>query len=198
MVPAFFISLASFISLFPAMIEIPVSDKLFLKQLQPADAPHVYQQLDISRKQLRRYLPWVDYNTKEEHSLRFIEMMMRKTEEQEAFALGIWYDHQFCGVIDLHNWDHQIQKAEIGYWLGASFQGKGIATAATKALISYAFRHLHINKIEIRFVLQNEQSARIPIKLGFCREGVLRDSAKLHGQFVDMVVMGVLKEDWHF
>ncbi|RAJ85442.1 ribosomal-protein-serine acetyltransferase [Chitinophaga dinghuensis] len=180
------------------MIEIPVNETLFLKQLQPEDAPHVYQQLEVSRKQLRRFLPWVDYNTKEEHSLRFIELMKRKTEEQEALALGIWSNHTFCGVIDLHNWDHQLQKAEIGYWVGAAFQGKGIATAASKALISYAFQRLHIHKIEIRFVLQNEQSGRIPIKLGFCREGVLRANAKLHGQFVDMVVMGVLKEDWHF
>ena len=193
-VPAFFVCLILFI---PAMIEIPVNEKLFLRQLQPQDAPLIYHQLDISRKNLRKFLPWVDYNTNEEHSLRFIEMMTRKTEEQEALALGIWYENNCCGVIDLHNWEHQIQKAEIGYWLGAAFQGKGIATAAAKALISFAFTKLKLNKIEIRFVMQNEKSGRIPIRLGFSKEGILRDSAKLHGQFVDMVVMGILREDWH-
>ncbi|WP_143309342.1 GNAT family N-acetyltransferase [Chitinophaga vietnamensis] len=180
------------------MFEIPVSETIYLKQLQPQDAPLVFKQLDESRKHLRKFLPWVDYNTNEEHSLRFIQLMKRKTEEQEAVAFGIWSNRQFCGVIDLHEWDHQLQKAEIGYWIGESFQGQGIATAACKALINFAFKKLRLNKVEIRFVLQNERSGQIPIKLGFSKEGILRHSAKLHGQYVDMVVMGVLRQDWKY
>ncbi|MBC9910977.1 GNAT family N-acetyltransferase [Chitinophaga varians] len=178
------------------MLDIPVNQDIYLRQLTMQDAPLVYKQLDASRKNLRKFLPWVDYNTNEEHSARFIQMMQRKAEEQEAIALGIWYQHHLCGVMDLHGWDHQVQKAEIGYWIGESFQGKGIATAACRALITYAFKKLRLNKIEIRFVLQNERSGQIPIKLGFTREGILRHNAKLHGQFVDMVVMGVLRQDW--
>lgn len=180
------------------MIELPVNDEIYLKQLQPLDAPALYQQLDVSRKHLRKFLPWVDYNTKEEHSRRFIEMMQRKAEEQEAVAFGIWYHNAFCGVIDIHSWDRELHIAEIGYWVGTAFQGKGIATAAAKAVVSFAFKQLHLNKIEIRFVMQNERSGQIPIKLGFCKEGVLRSSAKLHGQLVDMVVMGILREDWPY
>ncbi|MGF6845471.1 ribosomal-protein-serine acetyltransferase [Chitinophaga sp. W3I9] len=180
------------------MFEITVNENIYLRQLQVQDAPLVYKQLDASRKSLRRFLPWVDYNTNEEHSLRFIQLMLRKAEEQEAIALGVWYKEQFCGVIDLHGWDHQLQKAEIGYWIGEEFQRKGIATAACKGLISFAFKKLHLNKIEIRFVLQNERSGQIPIRLGFAKEGILRHSAKLHGQYVDMVVMGVLRQDWKY
>lgn len=132
----------------------------------------------------------------EEHSLRFIELMLRKADEQEAIAFGIWYQEQLCGVTDLHGWDQALQKAEIGYWLSEQWQGKGIATASCRALVSYAFNTLRMNKIEIRFVLQNERSARIPVKLGFVKEGVIRQSMKLHGQYADMVVMGMLRQDW--
>ncbi|MGX5818127.1 GNAT family N-acetyltransferase [Chitinophaga lutea] len=178
------------------MLELPVNDALRLLQLQPAHAPALYALINASRKNLRKFLPWVDYNTNEEHSLRFIELMLRKTDEQDAVAFGIWENGRLCGVIDLHGWDHPLQKAEIGYWLGDGEQGKGIATAACKTIIQYAFSQLRLNKVEIRFVLQNEKSAKIPIKLGFTKEGILRQSAKLHGQYVDMVVMGMLRQDW--
>lgn len=180
------------------MLELSVNESLILRQLQPEHAPALYQQMDTSRKSLRRFLPWVDYNTHSDHTLRFIEMMLRKTEEQEAIALGIWHQDQLGGVVDLHNWDHQLEKAEIGYWLGEKFRGKGIAVNACKALISFAFESLRLNKLEIRFALQNERSAQIPIRLGFAKEGILRHSAKLHGQYVDTVVMGILKQDWKY
>jgi len=182
----------------PDMLELRVNELITLRQLQPADAVPLYKQIDASRKSLRKFLPWVDYNTNEEHSVRFIQLMQRKAEEQEAMALGIWYQQQLCGVMDLHGWDHLLQKAEIGYWVSEAFQRKGIATASCRALITFAFKKLRLNKIEIRFVLQNERSAQIPIRLGFTKEGILRHSAKLHGQYVDMVVMGVLREDWKF
>lgn len=180
------------------MLKITVNEDVVLKQLEDQDAPLLYQQIDASRKQLRKFLPWVDLNTNASHSLRFIQMMVRKAEDQEAIALGIWYKDELCGVIDVHDWNHDLQIAEIGYWLGTAFQGKGIVTASTKELISYAFKHLNLNKIEIRFALQNQKSGQIPIRLGFAREGILRHSAKLHGQYTDMVVMGILKTDWKY
>lgn len=180
------------------MLELPVNDTVLLRQLQPEHAPALFLLVDASRKQLRKYLPWVDYNTSEEHSLRFIELMVRKAEEQDAIAFGIWHSGQLCGVIDLHDWDHALQKAEIGYWLTEPYQGKGIVTNSCRALINYAFAALRLNKVEIRFVLQNEKSAQIPIKLGFSKEGILRQSAKLHGHYVDMVVMGMLRHDWKY
>lgn len=180
------------------MLELAVDDHIILRQLQPENAPVLYRTLDTSRKALRRFLPWVDYNTNEDHSLRFIEMMLRKAEDQEAIAFGIWYNGQLSGVLDLHCWDHLLQKAEIGYWLAEHCRGKGIAVACCKVLISFAFENLKLNKVEIRFALENDRSARIPIKLGFTKEGILRHNARLHGQFVDMVVMGMLRNDWKY
>ncbi|RPE13578.1 N-acetyltransferase [Chitinophaga lutea] len=180
------------------MLELLVNDTTSLRQLQPAHAPALFQLVNLSRKHLRKFLPWVDYNTTEEHSLRFIELMLRKANEQTAVAFGIWHNNELCGVIDLHDWDHALQKAEIGYWLAEACQGKGIVTSCCKVLIGYAFAALRLNKVEVRFVLQNDKSAQIPIKLGFAKEGVLRQSAKLHGQYVDMVVMGMLRKDWKY
>lgn len=180
------------------MLELTVNNTTSLRQLQAEHAPALFLLINSSRKSLRRFLPWVDYNTTEEHSLRFIELMLRKADEQEAVAFGIWHKDELCGVIDLHGWDHTLQKAEIGYWIVETHQGKGLVTDSCKALVGYAFSALRLNKVEVRFALQNEKSAQIPIKLGFSKEGVLRQSAKLHGQYVDTVVMGMLRKDWKY
>lgn len=180
------------------MLELNVNEHTKLRQLAVEHASALFQLIHTSRKSLRRYLPWVDYNTTEEHSVRFIELMLRKADEEEAIAFGIWYNDVLCGVIDLHEWDHVLQKAEIGYWLDPGHQGKGIALSSCKTLVGYAFAALRLNKVEIRFVLQNDKSAQIPIKLGFTKEGILRQSAKLHGHYVDMVVMGMLRKDWKY
>ena len=180
------------------MLELPVNDTTILRQLQPENAPQLFLLINQCRKTLRKFLPWVDYNTTEEHSLRFIELMKRKADEQDAIAFGIWHKGELCGVIDLHGWDHLLSKAEIGYWIATEMQGKGIVTESCKTLIGYAFSAMRLNKVEIRFVLQNEKSSQIPIKLGFAKEGILRQSAKLHGQYVDMVVMGMLRKDWKY
>lgn len=180
------------------MLELNANDQTKLRQLQPEHASALFQLIHTSRKSLRRYLPWVDYNTTEEHSLRFIELMLRKADSEEAIAFGMWHNKTLCGVIDLHEWDHSLQKAEIGYWLAPDHQGKGIAITSCKTLISYAFAAMRCNKIEIRFALENHKSAQIPIKLGFVKEGILRQSAKLHGQYIDTVVMGMLRKDWKY
>lgn len=178
------------------MINIYISEQLELKQLELKDAPALFALIDRSRKSLRRFLPWVDYNTKLQHSENFIKTMLRKADELSDFAFGIWYDKQLCGVIDLHDWSKILQIAEIGYWIDNEFTGKGIARASCKALLDYAFTELKLNKVEIRFALENVRSAKIPIKLGFRREGTIRECAKLHGTYIDIVVMGMLKKDW--
>lgn len=97
------------------MLELHVNEQTKLRQLQVEHAPVLFRLIHASRKNLRRFLPWVDYNTTEEHSLRFIELMQRKADEEDAVAFGIWHNDVLCGVIDLHGWDHVLQKAEIGY-----------------------------------------------------------------------------------
>ncbi|RAJ01501.1 ribosomal-protein-serine acetyltransferase [Chitinophaga skermanii] len=178
------------------MVSIVINDHIYLQQLKSNDAGMLFDLVQSSRKTLRRFLPWVDYNTKPEHSQRFIELMLRKADQQEAIAFGMWYNGALCGVMDLHEWDPILQKAEIGYWIADQFSGKGIVSVCCSGLLDYAYATMRLNKVEIRFALENKKSGRIPIKLGFRKEGILRQSAKLHGQLVDMVVMGMLREDW--
>jgi hypothetical protein len=79
---------------------------------------------------------------------------------------------KLVGDIGYHPIDWADRKAEIGYWLGESFQGKGLMTEACKTLITYAFAELGLNKVEIHCAAENIRSCAIPKRLGFTQEGI--------------------------
>lgn len=85
----------------------------------------------------------------------------------------------------------------IGYWLGEKYQGKGIMTKACKALIQYCFEELNLERIEIRVATENIKSQAIPERLGFQKEGCLRNAEVLYDQYIDLYVYGLLKKEFN-
>lgn len=75
--------------------------------------------------------------------------------------------------------------AEIGYWLGEEFWGKGIATEAVKAVTAYGIRQFRLTRVFASVFASNLASARVLEKAGFSLEGRLRRSAVKDGQIVD-------------
>ncbi len=87
-------------------------------------------------------------------------------------------------------------RAEISSWMGASFRKQGIATEACRALISYAFDKLSIEKIFAFYAADQADISRIWKKLGMRKEGTLRKHIKRGKQRVDVDVFGLLGEEY--
>jgi ribosomal-protein-serine acetyltransferase len=100
-------------------------------------------------------------------------------------------------MIGLHDIDWVNRKTEIGYWISQEYQGLGIISRSCRALISYTFEHLKLHRLEIQCAKQNLASRRIPEKLGFQQEALLRESIFLHGEFSDLILYGLLASQWH-
>ena len=122
--------------------------------------------------------------------------MRESHENNNGFGCLIRYRGQVAGTIGCHALGHLNHSAEIGYWLGKAFEGKGIMTRACKALVSYAFKDLQMNRIQIRCATGNVRSCAIPQRLGFTREGVMRQSEWLYDHFVDLVLYSMLADEW--
>jgi ribosomal-protein-serine acetyltransferase len=84
----------------------------------------------------------------------------------------------------------------MGYSLGAEHQGRGIVTACMRVLIHYTFDELKLNRVELRCAAENLKSRAVAERLGFTREGELRESWLIHGSFVGKVVYGMLASEW--
>ena len=92
--------------------------------------------------------------------------------------------------------DVERRSAEIGYWLGAPFRGRGVGTRVIRLLVRWTFlTHPDLHRLEARVYAWNPASRRALEKAGFRHEGTLRDGAWKDGAFVDYEVFGRLRTD---
>lgn len=173
-----------------------IDDQLDLRLLQPYNDQELFALIDANRDHLKEWLPWLDYNVKVEDSLGFIERSLKEYAEGLCINCGIWYEDKLVGLISLMSIDKGNRKAEIGYWLGQEAESKGLMTKANSALIDYAFGPLNLNRITIRCATGNNKSRAIPKRLGFTKEGCMKESEWLYDHFVDHVIYGMTASQW--
>ena len=178
------------------MVSIIIDDELLLRTLQPADAQELFTLVHASREHLRPWLPWVDVTTDAGHSMQFIHQSIVNQNNQSGMALGIVYKGRLIGSMGMHNWDHALKKAQLGYWIAKEYQGRGVISACLKGFIGFLFGKVGLNKIEIQFIVSNKRSAAVAERLGFKVEGILRQSYILNGNYHDIAVTGMLKTEW--
>ena len=102
---------------------------------------------------------------------------------------------KLIGIIGLHI-DEEHQKAELGYWLGKDFWGKGYLAEGLKAVIKYSFTELNLNKIAATHFLFNPNSGKVMQKAGMKLEGLQRQEYLQNGKFLDVNRYSILKEDF--
>ncbi|MER7705315.1 GNAT family protein [Kitasatospora sp. NPDC097605] len=93
--------------------------------------------------------------------------------------------------IDTHN-----RTAHVGLGLLPSTRGKGYGTDAVAALCHYGFAVRGMQRLQIETLADNTPMLRAAEHNGFVREGVLRSSAWVLGEFMDQVLLGLLAEEW--
>ena len=87
-------------------------------------------------------------------------------------------------------------RAELGYWIGRPFWGRGYATEAAAALVDWGFRNLDLLRVYAGHFAGNPASGRVLEKLGMRREGVLRGHLLRWGRSQDDVIWGLLRAEW--
>lgn len=100
------------------------------------------------------------------------------------------------GSCGFHNWYAEHERAEIGYSLNEKYRGKGYMLEALKSVIDHGFNEMKLNRIEAFIKPDNAPSKRIIEKLGFKKEGVLREHYKSENQIHDSVVYSLLRSEF--
>jgi RimJ/RimL family protein N-acetyltransferase len=125
-----------------------------------------------------------------------------KTHEA-AFAAAHSMDLAICdrsagrvmGAIGL-TFQPQHDRAEMGYWVGKPFWGRGFATEAAAAILAHAFAVLLYNRVSAYHFTRNPASGRVLRKIGMRHEGVWRGHIKKWGVYEDCEVYGILRAEW--
>jgi len=175
---------------------IYVRKNLIMRSLTKADAPASYSVIDKYRDYLRIWLPWADATKSPDVTADVISAWETQYEDGSDVVLGIFEGGEYVGNIGLHDMKRHNRSGMIGYWLAGDRQGRGIITDCVRALTSYGFHNLGLNRIYIHCAKENAKSRAVPVRLGFLQEGVLQDAEYLHGVFHDLILYGLVKRNW--
>jgi ribosomal-protein-serine acetyltransferase len=144
---------------------------------------------------LRQWLPWLDGSKTVSATSAFIACSRRQFLEDRGFVAVIRVSGRIGGVISHHGIEWPNRSTALGYWLDSALQGKGIMTAACRAVVEHAFTQLALHRIVIRCATENLKSRAIPERLGFTLEGIARQAEWLYDHFVDLAIYSALRTD---
>ena len=179
-----------------AAMKIVVNDQVHLSEFRPSDKDALIERLnerDIYDRTLRIPFPYTDADAD-----AFLARVAKATEQAGQpvhFAIRTGDDALIggCGLNDFEI--GKCHRAEVGYWLGMPFWGRGIMTAVVKRACRHAFEEFGLVKITAHVSLNNPASARVLEKCGFQQEGLLRKQFIKDGKLVDARLFALFKED---
>jgi ribosomal-protein-serine acetyltransferase len=178
------------------MFRRTVAPGVEMRQFEPRDAETVFAVVDRNRQHLRQWLPWVDHSHSPEDLRQFILRVQAQFEADQGPNAGIWVGGVFAGNVGCHPISWANRSCSLGYWIDAAQQGRGVITRCCAAMLDYLFDELRLHRVEIRCGTGNTRSCAIPERLGFTREGLLRQAEWVNDRWVDLLVWGMIEEQW--
>ena len=131
-----------------------------------------------------------------EDTLFMIQDAIGRYTRREGLMAGIWHQGQLVGMVGHHNLDRLNRTVQLQVWVSQHQQRRGFGTRAMRAIVKYSFQDMSMNRLEMRFREDNIAAQRLAEKLGFMREGLLRQGLVLDGQPTDAAMYGLLLDDW--
>lgn len=117
--------------------------------------------------------------------------------EETRYDAVIEADGVPVGTIGLLSIDRKNSKAEYYIAMGeVDYKGKGVAKEASRLILEYGFEKLDLNRIYLFTEIENVAAQKLFERVGFVREGVIRQDILSHGKYADRIAYGFLREDW--
>jgi ribosomal-protein-serine acetyltransferase len=177
------------------MPRIELSHGRHLRSVEDRDAEELHALIEANRAHLARWLAWAQPQTPAQ-TREFVGRAQAQEAANDGFQAALIDDGRIVGMVGFHSIDWPNRATSLGYWLDRGAQGAGTMTEAVHAMVDHAFAEWGLNRVEIRLDVENEQSRALAERLGFTREGVLRQALWVAGGFHDDAVYAMLATDW--
>lgn len=170
-----------------------LGDGLVVRTYTPDDDVALFDLIDANRDRLRPWMLW-ERTTKGPGDTRaWIESCLASPTDLEGNAL--WVDGQLAGGIGL-SIDTLANSGAIGYWIGGAHEGRGIVTRACARFFDHGFDQLGLHRMELSAAVGNDRSRAVALRLGMQQEGIARDGCRVADGYLDLVMYGILEEEW--
>lgn len=122
---------------------------------------------------------------------------IQKRNDLVIFGIRLLKNNQLIGSCQLHSINYIHRCAELQIRIGeVAEQGKGYGTEAVKLLLQFAFQDLNLNRVYLHVFSHNSVAIKLYHKIGFIQEGRLRQSAYIDGKYLDIIIMGLLRNEY--
>ncbi len=164
------------------LYEPPLSEEEANKHLQPR----------INSRVIEKDGDWVNFAVElvSESSMGSSSSSSNNNNDMDS-ERGVYIGELGLGCVSISN-----RSFEVGYTFLPEHCGRGYATEAVRALINYAFVSIGAHRVGGRLDARNERSGRLLERVGMRREGVLRETERVKGEWTDEAVYGVLDREW--
>lgn len=171
-----------------------VTPRLTLEATIPDHAAGLWEATEASLPELLVYMAWA-VHASPENSRAYAQRVAQRFEQSIDWSFTILHDEVVVGAISLMNYEAMFNVAEMGYWIRSDLAGRGLITEAGLAVCDFGFDEVHLHRIELRAWVENPASIRVAEKLGFTREGLLREASWAQAGYQDMYIYGLLESD---
>jgi diamine N-acetyltransferase len=164
-----------------------------LVPLTPADVPVLFEWIN-DRQQVILNAPYKPVHAGQ-HQAWFDAIQERI--DVVIFGIRLTEAGRLIGSCQLHNIHPVHRSAELQIRLGVvAERGHGYGTEATRLLLDFAFKDLNLQRVYLHVLTTNQIAIRMYQKVGFVREGVLRSAAHIDGRYLDLLMMGILRDEY--
>ena len=181
----------------PHTQQLPTLDgeRVRLRQLSERDVPALFAV--FGDPVVTRY--WSTPALRDEAAAaELLAQILTRARERFGFQWGIARrsDDELLGTCSLYRLDFENRRSEVGFALGQAHWGRGYGSEAVRLAVAYAFDVLRFERLEADVDPRNAASLRALERLGFTREGYLRERYHVNGEVQDSVLLGLLRREW--
>lgn len=172
--------------------------RLLLRKIVPRDCEDMYEY--SCQELVTRYLLWYPHPSPE-FTESYIERLQDDYREGSFFDWGVVLPdfkgrEKMIGTCGFTELDPANNRGEIGYVLNPRFWGQGYAVEAAKRVIRFGFEQLSLNRIDARYMIENEHSAYVMESCSMKFEGIRRQAMYVKGRYRDIGEYSILKSDY--
>jgi RimJ/RimL family protein N-acetyltransferase len=177
-------------------LPIITTERVVLRWVSENDIDSLFEV--FSDPQVARYWSAAPYTDREDAVKLQREIAAgNENNTMMKWGLALRDSDRVIGTTTLFNLNLDNGRAELGYAMGRAHWGKGYMNEALQALLSHAFDVMELRRLEADVDPRNTPSIRTLERLGFQREGFLRERWHVNGEIQDAFFYGLLRREWH-
>ncbi|WP_343101144.1 GNAT family N-acetyltransferase [Romboutsia sp. MSSM.1001216sp_RTP31141st1_G3_RTP31141_220114] len=169
------------------------TNRLLLRSISKNDSSDIFNYL--SKDEVTKYLGKTSIKCENEAKI-LIDKILKASSESNGMRWGIVLkeNNKLIGLAGYNSIDFKNKKCNLGYDIDSAYWHNGYGMEAVSEIIRYAFYDLNLHRIEAEVVIGNNSSSNLLTKLGFKKEGMLRQSIFKEGDFLDVEIFSLIQE----